>query len=207
MRDAVYFHNELRRRYPAEHARLCAEMEARHRLIAPDVAFARSSSNPVDRRLDFCAHFLAMIQALEKQGERFESIREICLAVTLEYVRPKNAWQAWLKRLPARLLGTSIQRVFVPFLRSKASKKGHNDGFLVQIVTDPEQTHGLGFGIDIVECGVVKLFQKHGAAHYVPILCEVDEHTSAMAGLRLFRGGTLAGGAPRCDFRFRREGR
>jgi hypothetical protein len=206
MRNAIYFQNELRRRYPEEYQRLCAEIEARNGLIAPDIAFARSSSNPVDRRLDFCAYFLATIQALEKHGESVERIREICLAVTLEYVRPKNAWQSWLKRLPARLLGTWIQRMFVPIMRSKAGKKGHRDGFLVQIVTDPEQTHGLGFGIDIVECGVVKLFQKHGAAHYVPILCEVDEYTSAMAGLQLFRGGTLAGGAARCDFRFRREG-
>ena len=60
----------------------------------------------------------------------------------------------------------------------------------------------MAFGFDIVECAIVKLFRKHGAGRYVPILCEVDELTSAMAGLELRREGTIANGAARCDFRF-----
>lgn len=173
-------------------------MEARHAVIAPDVAFARESANPVDRRLGFCAWFLATIQVLEGRGESFDLIREFCLAVTVEYVRPKSAWGRWVKGLPGILLRAPVAGLITGLMRRKVGRKGHADGFLVQVVTAP----GVAFGLDIVECGIVKLFRKHGAERYVPILCEVDELTSAMAGLALRREGTIALGAARCDFRF-----
>lgn len=37
------------------------------------------------------------------------------------------------------------------------------------------------------------------------LLCEVDHLTSELAGLELRRSGTLAAGAPRCDFRYYRR--
>jgi len=203
MRDEGFFQNEIVRRFPSEHPRVWSEIENRYRIIAPDVAFARTSSNPVDRRLEFCSWFLATIQVLELRGEDFASIRATCLAITIEYVRPKNKWQAWLKRLPVRLIRTPLLRVAKYLVRTRAGVKGHSDGFLVQLVTDPVETLGLGYGIDILECGILKLFRKHGAAHYVPILCEVDELTSSLAGLELVRGGTIANGAAKCDFRYR----
>ena len=173
-------------------------MEARQAVIAPDVVFARTSANPMDRRLAFCAWFLATIQVLEGRGESFASIREFCLEVTYEYVRPKSAWRRWVKGLPGILLRVPGAGLFTGLMRRKVGRKGHADGFLVKIVTEP----GVAFGFDIVECGIVKLFRKHGAERYVRILCEVGELTSAMAGLELRRAGTIALGAARCDFRF-----
>lgn len=195
MREADYFRDEVCRRYPGE----WAAVEARYARIAPDVEFARTSANPMDRRLEFCAWFLATIQMMEARGEPFAVIREVCLAVTVAYVRPKNALRRWLKRLPGVLLRLPVAGLFTGWMRRKAGRKGHADGFLVQIVTDP----AVALGFDIVECGIVKLFRKHGAERYVPILCEVDELTAEMAGLELTRVGTIALGAERCDFRFR----
>jgi len=197
------FERELRRRYPAEFAVLWAEIGDRHRRLAPDIAFARRSANPMDRRLEFCAFFLATIQALENRHAGFDEIRATCLAITIEYVRPKTAWQRWRKALPGKFLRTPLRHWATRFIRARTGRLGHPDGFLVQVVTAPAETHGLGFGFDILECGVVKLFAKHGARQYVPILCQVDELTSAMAGLELVRDSTLGLGAPKCDFRFR----
>ena len=198
-----FFERQLRRRYPAEFAALWREIAERYQRIAPDVAFAHGSSNPMDRRLDFCAFFLATIQALEKRGAGFDEIRSTCLAITEDYVRPQTAWQRWVKSLPARWVRTPLRHLATRLMRQKTGRRGHPDGFLVQIVTDPVETHGLGFGFNIIECGVCKLFDKHGAGQYVPILCSVDELTSAMAGLVLVRSGTLGLGAAKCDFRFR----
>lgn len=198
-----HFHDELRRRYPESYTGLRADIDARYRAIYPDVSFARASRNPIDRRLDFCAYFLATIQALEARAATFEQIREVCVTVTESYVRPANAWQRWFKRLPGRLIGTVWMKPVTRIMAVKTGRKGHPDGFLAQIVTAPGETDGLGYGIDILECGIVNLFRKHGAVAYVPILCEVDRLTSSLAGLELIREGTLAAGAPKCDFRFR----
>ncbi len=202
-----YFHQAIRQRYPANASRLCEAIEAHYAAIAPDVAFARTSSNPVDRRLDYTAYFLATIQVLEGQGEDFERIRSICLDITHAYVRPKNGLQAWLKRLPVKIIKSPLGKLLTRFMKKKTGKLGHPDGFLVSIITDPAQTYGLGYGMDIVECGICKLFQKHGAYKYASILCEVDKLTSSLAGLELVRSGTIAGGAAKCDFRWKLLGK
>ena len=85
----------------------------------------------------------------------------------------------------------------------KVKNAGHPDGFVVKIITDKKETYGLGYGIDIVECGICKLFNKHGYSSYARILCEVDEITSGLAGLELIRAGTIANGASKCDFRWK----
>jgi len=198
------FRRELQRRYGAGHEAMWAEIEERHRALAADVAFARRSSNPMDRRLDFCACFLATIQCLEKRGEDFATIRAVCLAITMDYVTPKTGLQRFLRALPAKLIGTPLRGVATSFMKRKTGHLGHPDGFLVQVITSASETNGLKFGFDILECGVCKLFVKHGAVKYVSILCEVDEMTSSMVGLELVRGGTIAGGRAKCDFRFRR---
>jgi hypothetical protein len=78
----------------------------------------------------------------------------------------------------------------------------HPRGFAAKIITDKEETYGFGYGIDIQECGICKLFTNHNQKQYTSILCEVDNITSALAGLKLIRTGTIANGAHKCDFRF-----
>ena len=199
-----HFHAELDRRYPPEVAKpLRAAIDSRFQSIYPSIAFARTSANPMDRRLEFCGYFLATIQTLEARGESYDDIRSACVNIAHSYVRPTNAFHRWLKSLPGKLIGfTPLTRLLTWIMSSKTGRKGHPDGFLVQIITDPHETYGLRYGFDILECGICTLFARHGALHYVPILCEVDRLTTSMAGLEMIRGGTIAMGAAKCDFRF-----
>lgn len=180
-------------------------MDSIYKIISQDTKFAFTSGNPIDKRLDFSAYFLSLIQVLEKRGETFEQIREICLQATYEYVRPKNKLQQWLKRLPAKLINIKLFKIFLQVLDKKMSTKGHPNGFVAKIITDKEETYGLGYGFDVVECGICKLFMKHNAQKYASILCEVDKLTSSLAGLILIRTGTIANGADKCDFRFKKQ--
>jgi hypothetical protein len=90
-------------------------------------------------------------------------------------------------------------------LNKKLRRKAHPNGFVTNIITDKKETYGFGYGIDIIECGICKLFEKHHYQKFSPILCEVDYITSGLAGLKLIRSGTIANGAKKCDFRFIRE--
>lgn len=197
-----YFTRAVLAHYPERAARLVEEIEEHFAIIRPDVAFSTVSSNPIDRRLEMCAYFLAFIKTLDEEGRSFEEIREICLEVVTAYVQPRNRIHQWMKRLPALILPTWPGKVMVRWLKRKLGRKGHEDGFVAMIITDPGETYGFGYGFDIVECGICKLFKKHDYARYASILCEVDEVTSALAGLKLIRTGTIANGAHKCDFRF-----
>ena len=140
---------------------------------------------------------------LDQHGESFEKIHEISLQIVSEYVRPKNGIQKFMKRVPVLLLKSGIGNVLVKAFAGRASKAGHPDGFAAKIITDKNETYGLGYGVDILECGICKLFNKHNYSQYTKILCEVDEITSGLAGLQLIRKGTIANGAEKCDFRWR----
>ena len=179
-------------------------IDARFPLIANDTKFAARSSNPIDRRLDFSAYFLATIQTLEAKGMSYSQIKEICLEIVYDYVAPKNKVQRWLKTIPPKVVGLAIARIFLKRFNKKLSVKGDPEGFRAEILTDKAQTLNLGYGVNILECGICKLFQKHDAAKYSSILCEVDKITSGMAGLELIRTGTIALGADKCDFRWKR---
>ena len=179
------------------------ETEKHYKQISIDTDFAKTSKNPIDKRLDFCSYFLALIKTLDKRGEPFETIREICLEITIEYVRPKNKIQFFLKRIPPKLINTWLATIFLKTLNKKVSQNANAQGFLANIITDKQATFGFGYGFDILECGICKLFKKHNFEKYSTILCEVDEITSGLAGLKLIRSGTIANGAKTCDFRFK----
>lgn len=198
-----YFKQSIEANYPRTSKDLLLQIEHEFNTLKEDVNFANTSQNLVDRRLLFTSYFLAFIVILDKQGESYEKIREISLQIVHEYVRPKNRFQKFMKILPVLLLKSGMGNVMVKAFAGRVSAAGHPDGFVAKIITDKNETYGLGYGVDILECGICKLFNKHGYSRYAKILCEVDEITSGLAGLQLIRSGTIANGALKCDFRWR----
>lgn len=200
-----YFVAGIKKNFPGSPENIIAKVDEHYQIISPDTSFAACSKNPIDKRLDFCGYFLALIKTLDERGEPYESIREICLGIVIEYVSPKNKFQLFLKQIPAKLINTKLATVLLKKFHKIVSKNSNADGFIANIITDKEETFGLGYGIDILECGICKLFNKHNYQKYASILCEVDAITSDFAGLQLIRSGTIALGAKTCDFRWKKK--
>jgi len=134
-----YFTSFIRSHYPEEGERLIARTDQYYRIISKDVLFAKTSKNPIDRRLDFSAYFLALIKTLDERGEAFSKIREICLQITTAYVQPKNGIQAFFKRLLPRLITTGIGQVLIKSFHKRVSVNSHPDGFVAHILTDRQE--------------------------------------------------------------------
>jgi hypothetical protein len=198
-----YFIQFIRQNYPDEFDNIIADIDNHYKVVSLDTAFAKTSRNPIDKRLDFSSYFLALIKTLEEKGESFENIRKFCLQITIKYVQPKSKLQNFLKRLLPTMTNTWFGQILIRYFHKRVSVNTNADGFVANIITDKQETFGLGYGIDIIECGICKLFRKHNYSKYASILCEVDEITSGLAGLRLIRTGTIANGAKKCDFRFK----
>lgn len=195
----------LKLHYPEKAEALMSAVEHHFQAIAPDIQFVANSSNPIDKRLVFCSYFLALIKSLESEGAEFVTIRGICLELVIDFVRPKNKFQAFVKRMIPGLMNTWMGRKLIASFSRKVATRYHENGFRAKILTDRQETLGFGYGVDILECGICKIFTKHGAGRYASILCEVDEITSSMAGLDMIRTGTIATGAEKCDFRYRKK--
>jgi len=200
-----YFHEAIQKEYPQHAAHHIADIETTFKRIQPDVHFAKTSKNPVDRRLEIAAFFLATIEVLNKNGESIEKIRTLLLGIANEYVRPKNAFQRTLKKLPVQLIDSWFGKFLIRQMQNKVSQRAHPDGFVVNVLTDKKETMGFGYGIDILECGICKLYNKHGLQKFTPLLCEIDYITTSMAGLTMHRSGTIALGASKCDFRYEKK--
>ena len=200
-----YFMEGIEKNFPGRSAKIISAIDSHYKIISADTAFAATSKNPIDKRLDFCAYFLALIKTLDEQAETFETIKRICLEIVIEYVRPKNKLQRLLKRIPAKLTNTLLFDYFIKKFSARVNKNSNPGGFVANIITDKKETFGLGYGIDIIECGICKLFIKHNYQTYSSILCEVDKITSDLAGLKLIRNGTIALGAKKCDFRWEKK--
>ena len=200
-----YFVVGIEKNFPYHSDAIINKTDLHYKIISADTSFAARSKNPIDKRLDFSAYFLALIKTLDEQGEKFETTRKICLEIVTEYVRPKNKFQQLLKKLPAKLINTKLATLFLKAFNKRVSRNSNPDGFVANIITDKKETMGLGYGVDILECGICKLFKKHNYQKYSSILCEVDHITSDLAGLKLVRNGTIALGAKKCDFRWERK--
>jgi hypothetical protein len=200
-----YFVAGAKKNFPGKADAIIDKVNAHYKIISVDTAFARSSKNPIDKRLDFCAYFLALIKTLDERGESFETTRKICLEIVAEYVKPKNKFQQLVKKLPAKIVNTWLATYFLKKFNERVSTNSNPDGFIANIITNKKETLGLGYGVDILECGICKLFNKHKYQKYASILCEVDALTSDLAGLKLVRNSTIALGAKKCDFRWERK--
>jgi hypothetical protein len=64
----------------------------------------------------------------------------------------------------------------------------------------------LDYGYNIKSCAICHLYGRHDAMELVPYMCAIDDKMSAAQGTGLRRTGTIALGADRCDFRFRKGG-
>jgi hypothetical protein len=60
------------------------------------------------------------------------------------------------------------------------------------------------YGIDFTECGICKFFPAHEAEELIPYMCAVDFPVSKALKTGLVRTTTLAEGADKCNFRFKR---
>lgn len=205
MKYRIHFKRILTERFPELYDSILLDADERYIQVSKDTNFSKNSTNPLDKRLDLMAYFLATIQSLEYKKVDFKEIENICIEIASEYVRPKNQFQKWVKKLPPKLINTKLSGLFLKMMDKKISQKGHQDGFLAKVITDKQDTFGFGYGIDILECGICKLFGKHKAEEFTPILCKVDKITSSLAGLELIRKGTIANGADKCDFRFKKK--
>lgn len=67
----------------------------------------------------------------------------------------------------------------------------------------PGEGAAFDLGYDYAECGALKYFRDNGAEDVAPYFCVNDFLASKAMGTGLFRTGTLASGAGRCDFRYK----
>jgi hypothetical protein len=115
---------------------------------------------------------------------------------------------AYRRRLSPPIKGKLMGAAFrLPVLRNavlRSMERAREDagGFVMREVDSPGDL--MAFNVEF--CPISKFFAEHDAVEVGPLVCKIDDMlVDTMPGIVLHRTGTIANGATRCDFRYRRE--
>jgi len=161
-----------------------------------------SGSTPALRMfLIISAWELAAYKAMKKHGKSAKEAWELC----------HEALKVRLKTVPKFVCHLLKFLFFSSFVKEKARK-----------VAEKTQKHPLGnfafkfvegdgenfdWGVDYTGCSIYKFMCDHDAKEFAPYVCLSDIALSDTLGWGLIRTETLAEGAERCNFRFKKGGK
>lgn len=169
--------------------------------LIPEIPYIGGKANNLTKDLIASTMFLALYRVLKREGFRIEEIGKI--VVEMEQKRVQS-----YPRFVLKLLGKVVHSPLGKNRLKKASDKSrehHYPGGWVSVYIEGDGEE-FDFGIDYLECGLYKFFHQQGADEFTPYLCQFDyvQQRAMLTGFS--RSMTLAEGAEKCDFRWKRYG-
>lgn len=178
-----------------------AETRQEYEAVIDRLPWIGGSANPRSFSLYGSAFWLALWRVLEPRGLRLDEAAELFGEMFRTY------WSRYprvLRRLYGRIRMGPANQKKVRRLAVASQARTNPADFVSRFV--PGEPGHFDYGIDFVECGIIKLLRAEGAEELAPVLCELDWPHAELLGIELIRTTTLAQGGERCDFRFRRPG-
>ncbi len=156
---------------------------------------------PLAEFVVFTGMLLAVYRTGKAHGMTVEQVGALIFAIgeavigsspafLLRLLAPLNFSPAYLKRLRQRA--------------AESHERKYPEGYVFDFVEGDGQT--FDYGVDYLECASCKFLARQGASEIAPYLCPADILYSRALGWGLRRTTTLAEGASKCDFRFKKGG-
>jgi hypothetical protein len=178
-----------------------AETRAEYEAVIDRLPWIGGSANPRSFSLYGSAFWLALWRVLEPRGLTLDEARKLFCELFRTY------WSRYprvLRRLYGRIRMGPANQKKVRRLAMASQARANPDDYVSRFV--PGEPGRFDYGIDFVECAIMKFLRAEGAEELAPVLCELDWPHTELLGIELIRTTTLAQGGDRCDFRFRRPG-
>jgi hypothetical protein len=176
-----------------------SEARVAYHALIPQLPYVGGRKNMLSATLPSTAVALALFRTLTVRGLAPEEVGEIVY----------RAFELQLASYPMPLLRLSGWLSFTGPFASRLKKQAIESQKRVypgDWVFEFVEGDGIEFdyGLDFYECAVCKFFEPRDAGELVPYLCAVDFPDSRVRGTGLVRTSTLAEGAEKCDFRFKK---
>jgi len=176
-----------------------ADARREFELLIPQIPYVGGDGNALTQEMIQSAMALALYRAMNNQGRTTEETGEL-LYKTVE------AMVDSYPRFLTRTIGFYEMSRFGQRKTRKAAAESQKRLYPSNWVFNFVKGDGEDFdwGIDYVECGIVKFFHVQGADDLTPYLCLADFPMSEAFGMGLTRTTTIAEGDEKCNFRFKR---
>jgi len=156
---------------------------------------------PFTQFLISTAWYLALYRVLQRRGETIEEVGLLAFRAGETYLQ---AYPAFLRRILGRRTFSHRYRRRLRKGATESQARRYPGNYVYNFVEGDGET--FDFGVDYIECAAVRFLTEQGAPELAPYICPVDILYSEALGWGLKRTMTLAQGAPKCDFRFRKGG-
>jgi len=166
--------------------------------ILPEVPYIGGKENVFSEWLNYGAYYLGVYQALFTRGYPLEEIGKIIFDT---YEIMAN-YPKWFLRIVGSL---KYGRQYEDRLRRAAvvsQRRQYSEDFVSHFIEGTNEE--FDYGLDITECGICKLYAAHGADKLSRYMCLSDYVVSNAFDRGLVRYKTIAEGAEKCDFRFKK---
>jgi hypothetical protein len=167
--------------------------------LIPKLPYIGGKQNPLTGNLVSAAGALAVYRVMQRHGKPIEETGELLY----------HLMEAWIRRYP-RLVRHLMGRYYLSRLSQRQSKKRSALSQQRRYPADWVRVHidgdgqAFDWGMDYLECGIVKFLHSQGADELAPYLCRTDYALFGALGIELKRTMTLAEGGEKCDFRLKR---
>ncbi len=182
-------------------AEACAEARALFARLVPDMPDVGGAENRNQPFILAAGQLAALHLALSPRGIPGRDSGRIYYDLNARALAQAPA--AALKAQGAALFTAESRKKLEAWAAASQRRKYPGD-WVAAFVPGDGRTFDLGY--DYSQCGALKYFQALGAAEAAPYFCINDFLASRAMGTGLFRKGTLAAGADRCDFRYKLDG-
>lgn len=179
---------------------LIGKTRREYQVLIPQLPYV-GGKQPFTQFIISTAWFLAMYRVLKAQGESLETIGRLIYEIDQAFLQ---AYPRFMRRFFGHMTFT---RRYIQGLRKRAAEshqRRYPGDYVYTFVEGDGET--FDHGVDYLECATCKFLQQQGALELGPHLCVADVLYSEMLGWGLIRTKTLAEGADRCDFRFKKGG-
>ena len=179
---------------------IVSEARAEFEAIVPEIPYIGGKKNRLtSEALIPSVACLALYRALKKRGKNVEDAGMIIDGIVQSQLDS-------IPRLMISLVGRyRSSKLYIRKMKkqAKVSQKRRYPGDWVFTIVDGAG-EDFDYGIDFTECGICKFFSAHDAKELIPYMCAVDFPVSKVMNTGLVRTTTLAEGADKCNFRFKR---
>ena len=166
--------------------------------LIPEIPYLGGTDNPLTDIIEQMTTLLALYNVMKSHGIAVDVIGAIVYEMATATIED---YPRWVKGLLGRLYMSQFWRNRTKKKAQRSQQRQFEGDFVYEVV----EGDGANFdwGVNYLECGVVKYFKQQGAEEFTPYMCIIDYLLFPAMGIGLKRTGTIGQGCTHCDFRYK----
>jgi hypothetical protein len=179
-------------------ATLVMETKQAYEALLPEIPNIGGKGNMFTEWLNYSAYYLAMYRALSARGHTVADVGKLIF----ETYEVMADYPKWFLRIVGHFKYGKKYEEKLRRAAAAAQMRKYSEDFVSSFIE--RDGENFDYGLDITECGICKLYSAQGADRLARYMCLSDYVVSKAFNRGLVRYKTIAEGAEKCDFRYKK---